>query len=92
MYQTRPGNAQRYIYIYCLYITINSSVCFLDRSTFIRLASKWFGSIVRQLSLYIQVAHKLVFGYGHLTWEWQEGLRSYLHPLIFAFLFNVSTL
>ena len=24
----------------------------------------------------IKVAHKLVFGNGHLTWEWDEGLRS----------------
>ena len=31
-----------------------------------------------------EVAHKLVFGRGHLTWEWQEGLRSYIHPLLFS--------
>ena len=35
-----------------------------------------------------EVAHKLVFGYGHLTWEWAEGLRSYLHPLLFAVLYK----
>ena len=28
----------------------------------------------------VEIAHKLVFGYGHLTWEWVEGIRSYLHP------------
>ena len=22
--------------------------------------------------------------YGHLTWEWAAGLRSYAHPLLFA--------
>lgn len=22
--------------------------------------------------------------YGHLTWEWAEGIRSYLHPLLIA--------
>lgn len=27
--------------------------------------------------------------YGHLTWEWKKGIRSYLHPLIFAFLYKV---
>ncbi|KAG9143729.1 hypothetical protein Leryth_018889, partial [Lithospermum erythrorhizon] len=27
--------------------------------------------------------------YGHLTWEWQKGIRSYLHPLIFAGLYKV---
>ncbi|PRW18326.1 GPI mannosyltransferase 3 [Chlorella sorokiniana] len=32
----------------------------------------------------LEVAHRLVFGYGHLTWEWAAGLRSYAHPLLFA--------
>lgn len=36
-----------------------------------------------------EVAHRIVFGYGHLTWEWTTGLRSYLHPLIFAALYKV---
>ncbi|KAI8109069.1 hypothetical protein M9435_005485 [Picochlorum sp. BPE23] len=31
-----------------------------------------------------EVAHKLVFGYGHLTWEWGAGLRSYVHPLLYG--------
>jgi phosphatidylinositol glycan class B len=39
-----------------------------------------------------EVAHRLVFGYGHLTWEWSEGLRSYLHPLLFAALFKIIAL
>ncbi|MCO5591543.1 hypothetical protein L7F22_045529 [Adiantum nelumboides] len=37
----------------------------------------------------VEVAHRIVFGYGHLTWEWSEGLRSYIHPLIFAGLYKV---
>ncbi|XXG74680.1 hypothetical protein AAC387_Pa07g3338 [Persea americana] len=37
----------------------------------------------------LEVAHHVVFGYGHLTWEWKKGIRSYLHPLIFAFLYKV---
>lgn len=32
----------------------------------------------------VEIAHRLVFGYGYQTWEWSEGIRSYLHPLIFA--------
>lgn len=33
----------------------------------------------------LEVAHKLVFGYGELTWEWDEkALRSVIHPGIFA--------
>ncbi|CRK93399.1 CLUMA_CG006935, isoform A [Clunio marinus] len=28
----------------------------------------------------LEVAHKIIYGYGHLTWEWSQGIRSYLHP------------
>lgn len=33
-----------------------------------------------------EVAHRLVFGYGELTWEWRPGarLRSLIHPLLLA--------
>ena len=27
--------------------------------------------------------------YGHLTWEWAAGLRSYAHPLLFALPFQL---
>ncbi|XP_020527633.1 GPI mannosyltransferase 3 isoform X1 [Amborella trichopoda] len=37
----------------------------------------------------LEVAHRIVFGYGHLTWEWKEGIRSYLHPLMFAVLYKL---
>ena len=41
-----------------------------------------------------EVAHRMVFGYGHLTWEWSENaqLRSCIHPLIFAALYKVLQL
>ena len=26
----------------------------------------------------------MVFGYGHLTWEWKKRIRGYFHPLLFA--------
>lgn len=32
----------------------------------------------------LEPAHKLVFGYGYLTWEWHEHLRSSIHPLMYA--------
>lgn len=34
----------------------------------------------------LEVAHSMVFGYGHLTWEWQaeNALRSVLYPALFA--------
>jgi phosphatidylinositol glycan class B len=31
----------------------------------------------------------MVFGYGHLTWEWARGLRGFTHPLLFAALYKV---
>ena len=31
-----------------------------------------------------EVAHRLVFGYGVLTWEWEHQLRGYTHVLPFA--------
>ncbi|CAE7817797.1 PIGB [Symbiodinium sp. CCMP2592] len=36
-----------------------------------------------------EVAHAWVYGYGHLTWEWQPcvALRGVLHPGLFALLF-----
>lgn len=37
----------------------------------------------------VEVAHKQVFGYGALTWEWQRGIRSYLCPSIIAVLYTV---
>ena len=38
-----------------------------------------------------EVAHRVVFGYGHLTWEWVAGLRSYLHPMIYAVLYKIAS-
>uniref|UniRef100_A0A0E0JKE4 Mannosyltransferase n=1 Tax=Oryza punctata TaxID=4537 RepID=A0A0E0JKE4_ORYPU len=40
----------------------------------------------------LEVAHRIIFGYGHLTWEWKRGLRSYLHPFIFAALYKILSL
>lgn len=36
-----------------------------------------------------EVAHRLVFGYGFLTWEWTYAVRSYVHVLPFAALFRL---
>ncbi|XP_019453890.1 PREDICTED: GPI mannosyltransferase 3 isoform X1 [Lupinus angustifolius] len=36
-----------------------------------------------------EVAHRIAFGYGHLTWEWKHGIRSYLHPMLFVPLYNL---
>ncbi|XP_071510502.1 GPI mannosyltransferase 3-like [Diadema antillarum] len=37
----------------------------------------------------LEVAHKMVFGYGYLTWEWQSGLRGYTYPALFAAQYKV---
>ena len=37
-----------------------------------------------------EVAHRFVFGYGHLTWEWERGLRGYAHVTIFAAVFKLA--
>lgn len=37
----------------------------------------------------LEVAHKHAFGYGALTWEWREGIRSYLYPSVVAALYYI---
>ncbi|XP_050293187.1 GPI mannosyltransferase 3 [Anthonomus grandis grandis] len=37
----------------------------------------------------LEVAHKFAFGYGHLTWEWHQGIRSYAYPLIFSAFYKI---
>ncbi|RVE46326.1 hypothetical protein evm_009045 [Chilo suppressalis] len=37
----------------------------------------------------LEVAHKQVFGYGSLTWEWEKGIRSYLYPALVSVLYSV---
>ncbi|PFX22760.1 GPI mannosyltransferase 3 [Stylophora pistillata] len=39
-----------------------------------------------------EVAHRVVFGYGYLTWEWKEGLRGWTFPLIFATSYKLLAL
>lgn len=54
---------------------------------FIRLASVYLVQTFFVPDEYwqsLEVAHKLAFNYGHLTWEWHQGIRSYIPPLIIA--------
>jgi phosphatidylinositol glycan class B len=37
----------------------------------------------------LEVAHRMVYGYGHLTWEWTFYLRSSLFPFMYAALFRM---
>lgn len=36
----------------------------------------------------LEIAHWLSFGYGYLTWEWFEGIRSLIYPLFIAIVFK----
>lgn len=40
----------------------------------------------------LEPAHKLVYGYGYVTWEWEEGLRSAIHPLLYALSYRLLNL
>ena len=41
----------------------------------------------------LEVAHRVTFGYGYLTWEWGPvGLRSVLHPALFAGLYKLLSI
>ena len=33
---------------------------------------------------YLEPAHRLLYGYGTITWEWRDGIRSWLPAVIFA--------
>ena len=32
----------------------------------------------------LEVAHRMWYGYGELTWEWKTGIRSFVYPGIYA--------
>ena len=40
----------------------------------------------------IEVAHRMSFGYGYLTWEWQEGIRGFTHPFIFTIFYKMLSM
>lgn len=37
----------------------------------------------------LEVSHLMVFDYGHLTWEWKEGIRGFSYPLFFAVVYKI---
>ncbi|KAJ1949663.1 hypothetical protein EC988_004682, partial [Linderina pennispora] len=40
----------------------------------------------------LEVAHRSVFGYGFVTWEWHYTLRGYAHPMMFAAVYKILEL
>ncbi|KAK1265455.1 hypothetical protein QJS04_geneDACA011465 [Acorus gramineus] len=63
------------------------ALCLAFRATNAMFVQTYFNPDEHWQSL--EVAHRIAFGYGHLTWEWKKGIRSYLHPLIFASLYKI---
>ena len=47
-----------------------------------------FVSLYRTLNI-LELIIVVVFSYGYLTWEWLEGLRSYVYPLLFAAQYQI---
>lgn len=37
----------------------------------------------------LEVAHKLTFDFGFLTWEWYEGIRSLVYPIMISFIYKL---
>ncbi|CAL5375059.1 unnamed protein product [Camellia sinensis] len=80
--------------------TSSSSLTFSSRRIFVTcLALRMANSLLVQTYFNpdehwqaLEVAHRITFGYGHLTWEWKKGIRSYLHPMVFAFLYRILAL
>uniref|UniRef100_UPI00358E75BB GPI mannosyltransferase 3-like isoform X2 n=1 Tax=Myxine glutinosa TaxID=7769 RepID=UPI00358E75BB len=56
--------------------------CFLVQSSFV--PDEYWQSL--------EVAHHLAFGSGHLTWEWQVGIRGSLYPIAIAALYRILAL
>jgi len=68
--------------VFWLFLLIRLASVFLVRTFFV--PDEYWQSL--------EVGHKLVFGYGFLTWEWVKGVRSYLYPLLLAGIYKVLAL
>lgn len=40
----------------------------------------------------LEVAHRLAFGYGYLTWEWVMKIRSYIYPVLLSIMYHILAL
>ena len=62
--------------LFLLFLSIRTLMSFLSFSWYV--ADETWQSV--------EISHGIVWGpeRGYKTWEWEHGLRSYLHPLIFV--------
>ncbi|XP_051484770.1 GPI mannosyltransferase 3 isoform X2 [Apus apus] len=65
-----------------LSLALRALNCFLVQTSFV--PDEYWQSL--------EVAHRMVFHYGYLTWEWAHGLRGYSYPLIFASIYKALQL
>lgn len=76
IHQKSTQTSQLFIFVICLLFRYLNA--YLTR-TYDNPDEYWQGQ---------EVAHHLVFGYGYLTWEWQEKIRSFAHPLTVATIYK----
>ncbi|XP_029398856.1 GPI mannosyltransferase 3 isoform X2 [Mus pahari] len=75
----RRGLLGENVYLVLFTIALRIFNCFLVQTSFV--PDEYWQSL--------EVAHRMVFSYGYLTWEWTERLRGYTYPLIFASIYKV---
>ena len=87
MEQSRPGSVQRggYIAWWIVGVTaaaaaLRAALAWYDHSTF------WPDEIYQSL----EQAHRAVFGYGLISWEFRDGARNWLFPGAIAGIWKVA--
>jgi phosphatidylinositol glycan class B len=73
----RITNRRQLVIIFAVIVAIGAAL---------RCWSAAGGSIIHpdEVFQYEEPAHKLAFGYGVITWEWREGIRSWVLPSLLA--------
>ncbi|KRF84067.1 GPI mannosyltransferase 3 isoform X1 [Drosophila virilis] len=72
----------RLLYVFALILAVRLASVFVVKTYYV--PDEYWQSL--------EVAHKLTFGYGYLTWEWVRGIRSYVYPLIIAAVYKLLAL
>lgn len=63
------------------------SVYLLIRLSSVLVVKTWF--VPDEYWQSLEVSHRLSFGYGYLTWEWFEGIRSIIYPIVFCIPYKI---
>ncbi|XP_030385200.1 GPI mannosyltransferase 3 isoform X2 [Scaptodrosophila lebanonensis] len=72
----------RLLYVFALILAVRLASVFVVKTYYV--PDEYWQSL--------EVAHKLTFGYGYLTWEWVQGIRSYIYPLLIAGVYKLLAL